>query len=134
MSEEKPLVLSVDDEPNVLDGVKRNLRRDFRVVTAAGGAAGLRAFEEAAFAAVVSDLRMPGMDGIEFLGRVRDVSPDTTRILLTGNADLTAAVSAVNEGNIFRFLTKPCPPDVLISAVTMAVDQQRLLTAERELL
>jgi response regulator RpfG family c-di-GMP phosphodiesterase len=131
---DKPLVLCVDDEPNVLEGVKRHLRRGFTVVTAQGGAAGLRAIADDAFAAVVSDLRMPGMDGIEFLGQVRERSPNTTRILLTGNADLSAAVAAVNEGNIFRFLTKPAPPEVLKAAVTRAVEQHRLVTAERELL
>ena len=90
--------------------------------------------EEEPFVVVVSDLQMPEMNGIDFLKAVRERSPDTTRILLTGNADLSSAVSAVNEGNIFRFLTKPCPNEVLIQAVSAGVEQHRLVTGERVLL
>ncbi len=134
-SESRPRVLCVDDESNVLDGLKRHLRKHYEVVTAQGGVSGLRAFEESkSIAVVVSDLRMPGMDGIKFLSKVRDCAPDTTRILLTGNADLAAAMAAVNEGNIFRFLSKPCPPSTLIAAVNSAAEHHRLVTAERVLL
>lgn len=134
MSGPKPRVLCVDDEPRVLDGVRRHLRRHFDVDSAPDGTAGLQAVAGETFAAVVSDLRMPGMDGVDFLSKVRERSPDTTRILLTGGADLQAAVAAVNDGEIFRFLTKPCPPDKLTRAVQMGVEQHRLVTAERELL
>lgn len=134
-TESQPKVLCVDDEPNVLDGIKRHLRRHFDVKTAGGGVEGLRSIqEEGPFAVVVSDLRMPRMDGIEFLSKVNECAPDTTRILLTGDADLTAAIAAVNEGNIFRFLTKPCPSASLIAQVEAGAEQHRLVTAEKVLL
>ena len=86
------------------------------------------------YAVVVSDLRMPGMDGITVLSKVRECKPDTVRVMLTGFADLTAAIAAVNEGNIFRFLTKPCETSALQAALDAAVEQYRLVMAERELL
>jgi len=131
----EPRVLCVDDEPNVLSGLRRCLRGHFAVTTAVGGAAGLEALRaEGPFAVVVSDLRMPGMDGVAFLSRVRALAPDTVRVLLTGQADLGAAIAAVNEGNIFRFLSKPCPPEALLRALAAAAEQHRLVTAERVLL
>ena len=69
------------------------------------------------FAVVVADMRMPGMDGVEFLQHVKEMSPDTVRIMLTGNADMQTAIDAVNKGNIFRFLTKPCPYETMTVAV-----------------
>lgn len=77
---------------------------------------------------------MPGMNGIQFLSKVRELSPDTTRLLLTGKADLQSAIDAINQGQIFRFLTKPCSSDQLADALTAGVSQYRLVTAERELL
>ncbi|MBA4062983.1 MAG: hypothetical protein C0501_04610 [Isosphaera sp.] len=128
-------VLFVDDEPNVLAGYERQLRKRFAVHTATGGAEGLAALAAGGpFAVVVSDARMPGMDGIQFLARVRDEYPDAVRVLLTGYADVGQAIGAVNRGGIFRFLTKPCSPDDLATGVGAAVDQYRLVTAERELL
>jgi response regulator RpfG family c-di-GMP phosphodiesterase len=128
-------ILCVDDEPHVLDGLTRNLRRHFTVVTAPSGAAGIEVLErDEPFAVVVSDMRMPGMDGAAFLARAKEVSPDSVRVLLTGQADLQAAIAAVNEGNIFRFLSKPCPPEQLIPALEAAAEQHRLVTAERVLL
>lgn len=130
-----PRVLCVDDEPLVLDGLKRNLRQHFTVTTAAGGEAGLVELgAQEPFAVVVSDMRMPGMNGATFLRHVRERAPDSVRILLTGQTDLDAAIAAVNEGNIFRFLSKPCPPDVLLPALQAAAEQYRLITAERVLL
>jgi response regulator RpfG family c-di-GMP phosphodiesterase len=137
MSEGKalPRVLCVDDEPMVLEGLKLHLRRRFEVVTAAGGAEAMLALAKGKpFAVVVTDMRMPGMDGAELLSRARAVSPDTVRILLTGHADFQAALAAVNEGQLFRFLTKPCPAEVMVATVAAAVEQHRLVNAERELL
>src|SRR5690349_1229187 len=128
-------VLCVDDEPNVLAGLMLHLRRRYDVETAPSGAAGLdvlRRYPDTAV--VVSDMRMPGMDGAAFLRTVRSVSPDTTRVLLTGHADLESAITAVNEGQLFRFLTKPCPPEALLASVAAAAEQHRLITSERELL
>jgi response regulator RpfG family c-di-GMP phosphodiesterase len=128
-------ILFVDDDPNILAAFHRQLRKYFPVHTALGGEEGLRAVQEQdPFAVIVSDLRMPGMDGIQFLSRVREIAPDSVRMMLTGNADLSTAIDAVNEGNIFRFLTKPCEHQVLINALSAGVRQYRLITAERELL
>jgi len=127
-------ILFVDDEAAVLEGYQRTLHRDFSVDTAIGGAQGLAAMERQAYAVVVSDMRMPGMNGAEFLTKVRAKNPDTVRMLLTGYTDVNAAMDAVNHGNIFRFLTKPCERDVLSAAVTSGIEQYRLVTGERELL
>lgn len=128
-------MLFVDDEPAVLDGYKRLLHRDFEVDTAVGGELGLASIEEKGpYAVVVSDMRMPGMDGAQFLAAARKAAPDTVRMLLTGYTDVKAAMDAVNEGNIFRFLTKPCEKDVLGKALTTGLVQHRLVVAEKELL
>lgn len=128
-------VLFVDDEPNVLDGFRRQLRRQFALETATSGEEGLRLVrEEGPFAVVVSDMKMPGMDGTRFLIRVREESPDSVRMILSGQAELESTIAAVNEGHIFRFLTKPCPADVLANGVETALAQYRLIIAERELL
>lgn len=131
----QPRLLLVDDEPAVLEALALNLKRSFEVVTAPSGADGLEYLQaESDFAVVISDMRMPKMDGAAFLSRAREVAPDAVRILLTGQADLEAAIKAVNQGQIFRFLTKPCPRDTLRGAIDSAVAQHRLLTGERVLL
>lgn len=129
-------VLFVDDEPNVLTALTRNLRTDFEISTADGGQAALDLLSttESPFAVIVSDMRMPKMDGAAFLGRVKELSPTSTRLLLTGDADIKSAIKAVNEGQIFRFLCKPCPPPTLSSAIEAAVEQHALVTAERDIM
>lgn len=128
-------ILCVDDEPNILQAYERLLRRYFPIETAVGSEAGLAAMrEKGPYAVVVSDMRMPVMDGVQFLAKVREHSPDTVRIMLTGQADMDDAIAAVNEGNIFRFLTKPCPTDLLRRSLEAALEQHRLITSERELL
>lgn len=128
-------ILFVDDEVNLLQALERRLRRQFEIETAAGPEAGLQAIaERGPFAAVVSDLRMPVMNGIEFLTRVGKISRDTVRVILTGQADLPDAVAAVNQGQVFRFLTKPCPPEILVRTLEAALEQYRLIMVERELL
>lgn len=128
-------ILCVDDEPRVLDGLKVTLRHGFTVTTATSGAEGLARLKEMNGATVViSDMRMPQMDGAAFLTQVRTHWPDATRLLLTGETGRDAAAAAVNEGQIFRFLTKPCAPDKLLLAVQAAVRQHQLVTAEKMLL
>jgi CheY-like chemotaxis protein len=128
-------VLFVDDEPHLLEGIARALHSRFRVRTATSGAEGLHIVETAGpFAVVVSDMRMPEMDGVQFLSKVRDLCPDTVRIILSGQSDLLQAIAAVNEGNIFRFLSKPCSTQVLRAAVGTGVEQYQLIVSERELL
>lgn len=132
---DRPRVLCVDDESKVLDALKRHLNYEYAVQTATSGKAALELIErEAPFAVVLSDMRMPGMDGATLLSQVRQNSPDTVRMLLTGQADLDSAITAVNEGQLFRFLTKPCPLPTLLKAIEAGVAQYRLITAERDLL
>jgi response regulator RpfG family c-di-GMP phosphodiesterase len=127
-------VLLVDDDQHLLDGLKRTLRNHFDVTTALGANAGLDAVRSQIFAAVLSDLRMPDLDGITFLHRVGQIAPDTVRLLLTGNAELDSAIDAVNRGGLFRFLTKPVDFELLTASLQRAVEQYALVTAERELL
>ncbi len=128
-------ILFVDDEPPILDGYKRLLYREFEVDTALGGELGLASIgDRGPYSVVISDMRMPGMNGAQFLAQVRQRYPDTVRMLLTGYTDLDAAIRAVNEGNIFRFLTKPCEKDILTNAINAGVAQYHLVTAEKELL
>jgi ActR/RegA family two-component response regulator len=131
----KPRILLVDDEPAVLAGYERTLRQDFDVKTAESGELGLKALrEDAPYAVVVSDMRMPMMSGSQFLAQARVRAPDTVRMLLTGYTDIDAAMAAINEGNIFRFMTKPCSKETLTAALQAGVDQNDLIRSERELL
>lgn len=128
-------ILFVDDEPNVLASITRHLRRSFNVTTQESANEALRLISEGQeFAVIVSDMRMPEMDGIKFLSKAREISPDSVRMMLTGAAELETTVSAVNEGNIFRFLMKPCPPKELMTAVRSGIKQYRLIRTEKELL
>ncbi len=127
-------ILFVDDEPAVLEGYQRLLHQDFTVSTAVGGYHGLATIQvNGPYAVVISDMRMPEMDGVEFLSQVRQRTPDSVRMLLTGHADLYAAIDAVNRGNIFRFLTKPCKKGALVDAIQSGLAQYRAVTAQREL-
>ena len=128
-------ILCVDDELNVLEALERNLYDQFEVTTASGGQAALALLNATEpFAVIVSDMRMPGMSGAELLAEVRQQSPDTVRILLTGHSDMNDAIAAVNRGGIFRFLSKPCPMDELIGSIEAGVEHFRLVRAEKELL
>ncbi len=130
--DDSPSILLVDDEVAILDGLRRQLRKKFQVHTANGGAEALELLQTEPVTVVVSDMRMPQMDGATFLSRVRALYPEMVRILLTGQADTQAAITAVNEGQIYRFLTKPCPPEVLLEESGNAVELYRLMTAETE--
>lgn len=128
-------VLCVDDEPKLLAALHRHLGEQFELHTAVGGEEGLATLaSKGPFAVIVSDMRMPGMDGSQFLAAAKQRAPDSTRIMLTGCADQETAIAAVNEGNIFRFLTKPCAPDALAQALRAGIEQHRLVVAEKELL
>ncbi len=135
-AEAPPRLLCVDDEPHVLAGLERTLFDYFDVTTAESGAEGLEiiAEEEEPFAVIMSDMRMPEMNGARFLAAARERSGDSVRVLLTGQSEMEAAISAVNEGGIFRFLMKPCPHDRLVQSLRDAVTQHRLITAEKVLL
>ena len=134
MDEELPKILCVDDEPHVLRGLERSLYEHFDVTTAESGAEALELMQDDVFEVLMSDMRMPEMDGAELLRRSREHYPNTTRILLTGHADLESAMKAINQGNIFRFLMKPCETDLLVEALNEASQLYRLRRAEKDLL
>lgn len=131
----RPRILCVDDEPHVLSGLRQVLFRSFDITAAAGGEAALALIDRGEqFEVVVSDMRMPQMNGATFLAEMRKRRPDITRLLLTGHSDIEAAIAAVNRGGVFRFLSKPCPPDELTAALNDAIAQHRLVTSEKVLL
>ncbi len=118
----QPRVLLVDDEPHVTEALKRVLREEaYDIRTASSARTALQILAREAVDVVVSDERMPGMSGSEFLATVRRSYPNTVRILLTGHANLEAAVRAINEGEIYRFLTKPCKEADLTRAIEHAL-------------
>ena len=129
-------VLCVDDEPLLLEGLQRTLRENFEVITETKPLAALALLErkEHDFVAIVSDMRMPLMDGAKFLACAAEIVPNSTRVLLTGHAELNAAIAAVNTGRIFRFLCKPCPANDLIAALEAAAEQHQLRGLEEELM
>lgn len=134
-SSRAPRVLLVDDEQAILDGLRRQLGRSFEIHTAVGGEEALRFMAVAEpFAAVVSDMRMPGMGGVAFLTTVRQKHPDTVRLLLTGEVDLESTIEAINLGQIHRFLVKPCPASTIEAALRDAVELHRRASAERDIL
>lgn len=128
-------ILFVDDDHNILDAFRRNFRKDYELETATSAreAAGVIA-RKGPFAVVVSDMRMPGVDGVQFLTRLKEVCPDTVRIMLTGYADIQSSIAAVNEGSVFRFLTKPCSAQHMKRVLEDALRQYRLVHAEKQLL
>ncbi|MGD0382385.1 MAG: HD domain-containing phosphohydrolase [Thermoguttaceae bacterium] len=128
-------ILCVDDEPSVLQAYKRALRKHFIIEGAFGGEEALKTIvQKGPYAVVVADMRMPGMNGIQLLVKTKEIAPHTVRMMLTGNADKQMALDAVNEGHIFRFMTKPCTPEVFAKALEAGIAQYRLVTAEHELL
>jgi response regulator RpfG family c-di-GMP phosphodiesterase len=128
-------ILLVDDEENILQGYHRVLRHVFDMDVALGGIQALQAMEKhGPYAVVVADMRMPGMSGLDLLAEARFRFPDTTRIMLTGNSDQKTAMDAVNRGQVFRFLTKPCPAEDLELAIRAGLRQHQLVIAEKELL
>ena len=102
-------ILFVDDEKSVLDGIERLLHGEFSINKAQDAIQGLASIQLfGPYAIVVSDMRMPGMDGVSFLERVHQMAPNTVTMLLTGQRDLDVAIDAVNKGHIFRYMKKPC--------------------------
>jgi response regulator RpfG family c-di-GMP phosphodiesterase len=132
---DQPRILLVDDEPDLLDGLRRQLRREFDVETAVGAANGLFTLGKGApFTVIVSDFMMPGINGAQFLAAARKAAPNATRMLLTGHTNLADAAATVNQGGVFRMLLKPVEPETMVAALRDSVAQHRLVVAERELL
>jgi serine phosphatase RsbU (regulator of sigma subunit) len=125
----KDKILLVDDDAMILAGLKRQLRNQFRIETALSGDEALKMIEEKGpFAVIVTDFLMPGMNGIEFLCQAKKIDPDTVRMMLTGSADMSTAINAVNEGNIYQFHPKPCPADTLGQAIQSGIEKYRKTT------
>lgn len=128
-------ILCVDDEESILRGFRLNLRNKFDIHLASDGQEGLDLFErEGGFAVVLSDMRMPRMNGAEMLAAIKKVNPEVVTVLLTGYTDFESAMAAVNEGNVFRMLSKPCPPETLNKVLNDAVEQHDLICSKRILL
>lgn len=127
---ERPRILLVDDDQVILDALSRQLHSQFDITTATSGNQALSlVMSRGPFAVVVSDLRMPGMDGVTLLYLIRKTAPETVRILLTGGADVESAAMAVNDGNVFRLLLKPCPRGMLLRALEASIEQYQANTA-----
>lgn len=128
-------ILFVDDEPDILSSFKRQFRKKANISTASSGQEALDLMEnEGEFAVIVSDMRMPSMNGAEFLEKAKKRSPNSVRILLTGQTDLNSAVAAINKGQIYSFLSKPCPQELLQETLKNAIRQYRLINTEKDLL
>lgn len=126
-------ILLVDDEALMLRVFERLLRRQFDVQTAGSGAEGLEKIKTSGpFAVIVSDLKMPDMNGIEFLEHARALAPNAVRMVITAFAEASTAIELVNRGNVFRFLTKPCDPKALVGAIECGIEHHRMMSAERE--
>lgn len=119
--EEKITVLFVDDEERILRSLKMLFRGRYNVLTTTDGNEALKILQQTRVHTVVSDQRMPLMTGVELLRQVRDISPNTMRILLTGYSELEAMIGSVNEGEIFRFISKPWDADEIVQVVAKAV-------------
>lgn len=131
----KHSVLVVDDDPSILEGYRRVLGSHFELYLACGPFQGIEKLEGGPdYSVVVADMRMPDMNGIEFLKRVRARSPQTRRIMLSGDAEQSTAVDAVNLGQVSAFLAKPCPSQQLLAAVKAAAADWELQHQERQAL
>lgn len=126
-------LLIVDDEPDVLDSLRHLFHRRYRVLTAQTGADGLEKLAREEVHVILSDQRMPGMTGDQFLKSARQTHPDTIRLLFTGYAEIQTVISAVNQGGIFRYIHKPWEPEELEAVVAQAVEQYDLLAERRRL-
>ncbi len=132
---ESSRVLLVDDETSVLEGFRRGLRKQFKLKTATSGLEALELLKHSQnYAVVISDMRMPGMTGLELLSKVRELSPDTVRIMLTGNPDQKTVIDAINHGEIYKFLTKPCDISVMGDAIAEGIQRYKQIKANRALL
>ena len=126
----KPTVLFVDDEQRVLNSMRALFRREYEVFTTTRGSEAIELLGKHTIDVIVADQRMPEMTGVEVLGKGKQVSPNTVRILLTGYADLDAIEGSINVGEVFRFLSKPCPPNHLRETLKLAIDIAQKTRAE----
>ena len=130
----KDTLLIVDDEKSIIDSLIRLFRKeDIEIFKATSGADGLKIIEEEEISLVISDHRMPHMSGVDFLARLKEISPDTIRIMLTGYADLQATVDAINKGEVYRFISKPWNDEELLMIVRQSLEYRNILMENRQL-
>jgi DNA-binding NtrC family response regulator len=134
MTPTKHPILLVDDEPEILFSLRGLLRREFELYTAESGAQALELLHQHPIHVLVTDQRMPQMTGVELLRRARQESPQTVRIMFTGYADLKAVIDAVNQGQIYRYLTKPWDPDEMVALLHEACAHHERLAERQRLL
>lgn len=127
-------ILVVDDEPDVVQSVKDLLRLDYTVHGATSAQGGMQILEEHPIDVIMTDQRMPEMTGVEFLKKVRGPHPDATRLLFTGYADISAVIAAINQGNVYRYITKPWDPDELQTIIREACERHDLIVQRKELM
>jgi signal transduction histidine kinase len=126
-------ILVVDDEPDVVKSVQDLLRYDYRVLGATSAAEGQRVMQENEVHCVMTDQRMPEQTGVEFLTKIRGEHPDAVRLLFTGYADIRAVIEAINQGNVFRYLTKPWDPDELQAVIRQACERYDMIVERKRL-
>ena len=129
-----PTILIVDDEQHILNSINRTLRHDYNVILSLDGKSALQVLREQKVSAILADQRMPGLTGSEFFREAIKIQPDTTRVLLTGYADIEAVIQAINGGQIFYYIEKPWEPDDLKLIITRAVERYQLIKKNKELL
>lgn len=129
----KPPILLVDDEPEILTSLMGLLRREFSLFTAQSGAEALEILKQHPIHVIMTDQRMPEMTGAELLGKARQLSADSVRIIFTGYADIKAVVDAVNNGQLYRYITKPWDPDELVQTLHEAADEYEKRARRRRL-
>ena len=134
MAQRRHTLLIVDDEEGVLESLRHQFHRSYRVLTAEGGHQALEILGREDVHLILSDQRMPGMSGDEFLGHARRLFPDAIRMLFTGYADLSSVIRAVNDGNIYRYILKPWDPDELAGTLGQAAEQYDLLAERKRLI
>ena len=134
MAATKHPILLVDDEPEILFSLRGLLRKEFELHTANSGAEALEVLHKQAVHVIMTDQRMPEMTGVELLRRARGECPEAIRIVFTGYADIKAVIDAINQGQIYRYLTKPWDPDELLAVLRQACDHYERLAQRRRLL
>jgi signal transduction histidine kinase len=134
MTPKRHTILVVDDEPDVVKSVQDLLRLDYKVLGATGAQQGEELLAREEVHVVMTDQRMPGMTGVEFLHKVRGEHPDAVRLLFTGYADIHAVIDAINQGNVYRYITKPWDPDELMSIIREACERYDLLVERKMML
>ncbi len=134
LDEVEKTILLVDDEPNIIKALKRLLRRDgYTILTATDGRTGLDMLAHNKVGVILSDQRMPEMSGVEFLSQVKELYPDTVRMVLSGYTDLNTVTDAINQGAIYKFLTKPWEDGLLRANIKDAFQHFRLVRENRRL-